>query len=105
MTFSRLVHPVQYSDSGMKALADAAALARSYRAELHVVRAQSRHVSIEHEAAAHLRLRSFVAGSGVVPSAVETAIVYGDPVTAVAEYARATTADLVVVGRTGPRGS
>lgn len=105
MTFSRLVHPVEYSDSGMTALADAIALARTYQATLHVVRAQSRRVSNDHEAAAQVRLRNCAAGGGVVPSAIETALVYGDPVSAVAQYAQATAPDLLVVGRTGPRGS
>lgn len=104
MTFSRLVHPVEYSDSGMTALADAVAVARSYQSALHVVHARSRRMSKELEADAHLRLQKFVEGTGAVLSAVETAIVYGDPVSAVAEYAGWAAPDLIVVGRTGRRG-
>jgi nucleotide-binding universal stress UspA family protein len=106
MTLSRLVHPVEYSDTGMKAAADAATLAHSFEAELHLVYTQSGQLSKDLEPTAHLRLRNFVTRSGgVVASAIETAIVYGNPVSAVAEYASATAADLLVVGRTGPRGS
>lgn len=105
MTFSRLLHPVEYSDPGMHAASDAVALARSFQSDLHVVHARSRRESKAEEAAAHVRLRNFVAGSSVVPVSFEAAIVYGDPVAAVAEYARSTAPDLVVVGRTGRRGS
>lgn len=105
MTFSRFLHPVEYSDPGLHAASDALTLARAYRAELHVVHARSRRQSKEEDAAAHLRLRSFVAGNGAVPVTIEAAIVYGDPVSTIAEYARSTEPDLVVVGRTGRRGS
>src|SRR5688572_15525842 len=104
MTFSRVLHPVEYSDIGVQAASDAVTLARSYRAGLHVVHARSREQSKEKDAAAQ-RLRNFIAGNSVVPVPFEAAIVYGDPVSAVAEYARVTAPDLVVVGRTGRRGS
>jgi nucleotide-binding universal stress UspA family protein len=105
MTFSRLLHPVEYSDSGVQAVSDTIVLALSYHADLHVVHARSHPESKADEAAAHLQLRSFVAGSSVVPVTFRAAIVYGDPVSAVAEYARSTASELVVVGRTGRRGS
>ena len=68
MTFSRLVHPIELSDSGMKAAAAVATLARSYQAELHVIHAQSRQMSKEHEAATHLRLQNLVGSTGVPAS-------------------------------------
>ena len=105
MTFSRFLHPVEYSDNGRHAASDALTLARAYLAELHVVHVQLRRQSKEVSAAAHMRLRNFVASNSAVPIAFEAAIVYGDPVSAVAEYARSSTPDLVVVGRTGRRGS
>jgi nucleotide-binding universal stress UspA family protein len=105
MSFSRFLHPVEYSDPGLHAASDAVTLARAYRADLHLVHAQSRRQSKEEDAAAHLRLRNLIAGNSAVPVTIEAAIVYGDPVSAVAEYARLTEPDLVVVGRTGRRGS
>ena len=36
MTFSRILHPVEYSDEGRLAAAQAFALARSYQTDLHV---------------------------------------------------------------------
>jgi nucleotide-binding universal stress UspA family protein len=105
MTFSRFLHPVEYTDLGRHGASDTLSLARAYRAELHVVHVRSRRQSKEEEAAAQMRLRNFVAGNSAVPLTFETAIVYGDPVSAVAAYARSIEPDLVVVGRTGRRGS
>jgi nucleotide-binding universal stress UspA family protein len=105
MTFSRLVHPVEFSDSGMQAADNAMTLAQSYQADLHIVHVRSRRESKEGEASALVRLRKFVARSSVTPVTFEAAIVYGDPVSAVAEYARSTEPDLVVVGKTGRSGS
>lgn len=103
MTFSRLVHPLEYSDAGMKAAADAVTFAGAYQAELHVVDARPRRVS--QEGSTHLRLLNFIAEMDTSASTLRAAVVYGDPVAAVAEYVRSTAPDLVVVGRTGRRGS
>ena len=105
MTFSRLLHPVEYSDAGSDVAHQAVTLARSCDADLHVVHARSRRYSKDEDAAAQVRLRNFVVRSSGVPITVEAAIVYGDPVTAIAEYARSTGPDLLVIGRTGRRGS
>lgn len=105
MTFSRLVHPVEYSDSGVQAVSDAILLAESYQADLHVVHARSRRESNAETAAAQVQLRNFVARSRAEPVTFKAAVVHGDPVWAVADYARSAAPDLVVVGRTGRRGS
>jgi nucleotide-binding universal stress UspA family protein len=105
MTFTRLLHPVEYSDGGGVAARQAVALARSYRADLHVVHALSRRGSADREAVALSRLRDFVEAKSVGAIELKAAIVYGDPVESVADYARSVTPDLVVVGRKGRRGS
>ena len=105
MTFSRILHPVEYSDEGTQAAAQALALARAYQAELHVVRVRSRRDTTDRESAEHSRLREFVSKSNPNQATFESAILYGDPVSAVAEYAQSTAPDLVVVGKTGRRGS
>ena len=105
MTFSRILHPVEYSDEGRQAAAQAFALARSYQADLYIVHARSRLGPTERESAEQSRLRKFVTESNPEDETFESAILYGDPVSAVAEYAQSTAPDLVLVGRTGRRGS
>ena len=105
MTFSRILHPVEYSDEGRQAAAQALALARSYQTDLHVVRVRSRRDPTERESAERSRLREFVSQSNPDHATFESAILYGDPVSAVAEYAQSTAPDLVLVGKTGRRGS
>lgn len=105
MTFSRILHPVEYSDEGRLAAAQAFALARSYQTDLHVVHVRSRRDPTERESAEQTRLREFVSQSNPDQATFESVILYGDPVSAVAEYAQSTAPDLVVVGRTGRRGS
>ena len=105
MTFSRILHPVEYSDEGRLAAAQAFALARSYQTDLHVVHVRSRRDPTERESAEQTRLREFVSQSNPDQATFESVILYGDPVSAVAEYAQSTAPDLVVVGKTGRRGS
>ena len=105
MTFSRILHPVEYSDEGRLAAAQAFALARSYQTDLHVVHVRSRRDPTERESAEQTRLREFVSQSNPDQATFESVILYGDPVSAVAEYAQSTAPDLVVVGKIGRRGS
>ena len=105
MTFSRILHPVEYSDEGRQAAAQALALARLYQTDLHVVRVRSRRDQTERESAEQSRLREFRSQSNPDHGTFESAILYGDPVSAVAEYAQSTAPDLVVVSKTGRRGS
>ena len=105
MTFSRILHPVEYSDEGRQAAAQALALASSYQTDLHFVRVRSRRDPTERESAERSRLREFVSQSYPNQATFELAILYGDPVSAVAEYAQSTAPDLVLVGKTGRRGS
>jgi nucleotide-binding universal stress UspA family protein len=105
MTFSRILHPVEYSDEGRHAAGQALALAGSYRAELDVLRVRSRRESDERESAEQSRLREFVSSINANQVAFESVVRYGDPVSAVVEYARSTATDLVLVGRTGRRAS
>ncbi len=105
MTFSRILHPVEYSDEGRQAAAQAFALARSYQTDLHFVHVRSRRDPTERESAEQTRLREFVSQSNPDQATFESVILYGDPVSAVAEYAQSTAPDLVLVGKTGRRGS
>jgi nucleotide-binding universal stress UspA family protein len=66
MTVSRVLHPVEYSDAGVQAASDTVTLARSYRAALHVVHAESRRKSNQEEPATQL-LRNFAGGTTVIP--------------------------------------
>ena len=105
MAFSRILHPVEYSNEGGHAAAQALALAGSSGADLHVLRVRSRRESNERESAEQSRPREFVSSGNANQVAFESAVLYGDPVSAVVEYARSTAPDLVLVGRTGRRGS
>jgi nucleotide-binding universal stress UspA family protein len=105
MTVSRILHPVEYSDEGRLAAAQAFALARSYQTDLLLVHVRSRRDPTERESAEQTRLREFVSQSNPDQATFESVILYGDPVSAVAKYAQSTAPDLVVVGKTGRRGS
>ena len=83
MAFSRILHPVEYSDEGRHAAELALALARSYQADLHVVRVRARRDSTEREATERSRLREFVSQSNPDHATFQSAILYGDPVWAV----------------------
>ena len=107
MNLSVIVCPVDFSESGRAALRSALRLAQCHEAELHVVYVRPRRLSRSSAgfAAAEKRLVEFISTSdakGVVSLPV---ILTGEPVRAVAEYARLKSADLVVVGPNGPRGS
>ena len=61
---------------------------------------QSSRRGIDGEEAAHARLREFVEARNPEAAMFETVILTGDPVTAVADYARHKSPDLLVVDRT-----
>ncbi len=105
MNVSLILHPVQYSEGGRYVAAQALALAEAYHSELHVLHVRSRRHSRDQEAAEQLRLRNFVTKGDDTQVRLRVVILYGDPVTAVAEYAQSTNPDLVIVGNTGRRGS
>ena len=75
MTFSRVLHPVEYSDEGRQAAAQALALARSYQTDLHVVRVRSRRDPTARESAEQSRLREFVSQSNPLPRHVRALVV------------------------------
>jgi nucleotide-binding universal stress UspA family protein len=66
---------------------------------------RSRRRGIDGEEAAHARLRKFVEARNPQAAKFETVILAGDPVTAVADYARHTSPDLLVVDKHGRRAS
>ena len=111
MNSSLIVSPVEFSTAGEAALRRALALARWHDAELHVL--YVRPGRARHSASGGInaadpylrRLENFISTSNTEPVAVTPVVLSGDPVTTVAEYARAKAADLVVVGQNGPRGS
>jgi nucleotide-binding universal stress UspA family protein len=104
MTPSLIVHPVSWSTGGKAALGAAVALARFWNADLHLVEFRGRRHSGrqpivrslgEREVEPHLAefVRS-VNGADVRISVVELG---GDVVDGAADYARSTSADLVIV--------
>jgi nucleotide-binding universal stress UspA family protein len=104
MTPSLIVHPVSYSPSGKTALATAVAIARVCGADLHVLELAGRRgtsadpiVRPITDEAVEPHFAEFVRSvysADVNISAVELA---GDVVDAVVEYAKSTSADLVIV--------
>jgi nucleotide-binding universal stress UspA family protein len=90
MNPSLILHPLDYSASAKPALARALALAKWHGADLHVLHVRSRRRGIDGEEAAHARLRKFVEARNPQAAKFETVILAGDPVTAVADYARHT---------------
>ena len=74
MTFSRILHPVEYSDEGGQA-AQALALARLYQTDRHVVRVRSRRDPTARESAEQSRLREFVSQSNPLPRHVRALVV------------------------------
>lgn len=111
MNLSVIVCPVDFSASGEAALTRALALAQWHEAELHVLyvrpgrpqRNPSGTTSADDPFLG--RLVKFISSSNPEGIAVTPVILTGDPTKAVAEYARAKSADLVVVGQNGRRGS
>jgi nucleotide-binding universal stress UspA family protein len=107
-----IVCPVEFSAEGKSALAMALALASWYEAELHVVRVESRFRSQSKrpeggvaDDAVCARVDDFVAAVNVQGSNVETVALAGDPVAALVDYSRSISAELMVVGQNGRRGS
>jgi len=100
---------IESSASGVSALVQAVELARWYDADLHVAHVRGgrahRQVSGEPLKAGGVdpRLASFIAAADTEGLRLSTAVLAGDPVTAVTDYAKRSVADLVVVGTPGGR--
>jgi nucleotide-binding universal stress UspA family protein len=105
MNLSLILHPLDYSAGAKPALARALALAKWRDADLHVLHVRSHRRGFDGEEAAHARLRKFVEARNPEGAKFETVILAGDPVTAVADYARHKTPDLLVVDRHGRQAS
>ena len=105
MNLSLILHPLDYSAGAKPALARALALAKWHGADLHVLHVRSRRRGMDGEEPAHARLREFVEERNPQAAKFETVILAGDPVTAVADYARHTSPDLLVVDKHGRRTS
>jgi nucleotide-binding universal stress UspA family protein len=111
MDLSVIVCPVDFSASGEAALRRALALAQWQEAALHVL--YVRPGRSRRNAAGRTstddpflgRLVEFISSSNAEGIAVTPVVLAGDPVKAVAEYARGKSADLIVVGQNGRRGS
>ena len=111
MDLSLIVCPVDFSASGEAALRRALALAQWHEAELHVLHVRpgrTRRNALGTTSADDpflVRLAEFISSSNPEGFAVTPVVLTGDTVKAVAEYARVKSADLVVVGQNGRRGS
>ena len=112
MDLSLIVSPVDFSASGEAALKRALALAQWHEAELHVVyvrpgraRRNASGTTGAEENPFLGRLVKFISSLNPEGVAVTPVVLTGEPVKAVAEYARVNSADLVVVGQNGRRGS
>lgn len=111
MNPASIVCPIEFSGPDRTALAQALQLARSYDAELHVLhvgRGRRRTTIANIDAGGHPlegRLREFVDSAQADGVTLTTALLWGDPLGAVADYVRRHGADLVVVAQHGRRGS
>ena len=111
MNLSVIVCPVDFSASGEAALRRALALAQWHEAELLVLHVRSGRARRKTSATTSAddpsleRLVKFISSSNSEGIAVTPVILTGDPTKAVAEYARMKSADLIVVGQDGRRGS
>lgn len=105
MNLSLILHLLDYSAGVKPALARALALAKWHEADLHVLHVRSRRGGFDDEEAAHARLRKFVGARNPEGAKFETVILAGDPITAVADYARHKSPDLLVVDKHGRRAS
>lgn len=105
MNLSLILHPLDYSAGAKPALARALSLAKWHDADLHVLHVRSRRRGIDGEEAAHARLREFVEARNPEAAKFETVVLAGDPVSAVADYARDKSPDLLVVDKHGRRAS
>jgi nucleotide-binding universal stress UspA family protein len=107
---SLIVCPVEFSAGGKSALGRALTLAQWHDAELHALYVRpgrARHTRSNDTANPSLqaRLVDFIREVNPDGLAVTPVVLMGSPAMAVAEYARLKSADLVVVGRNGRRGS
>jgi nucleotide-binding universal stress UspA family protein len=109
VTLSLIVSPVDFTAAGQAALTRALGLAQWHEAALHVLdvrpgRARGAASSTTSaDDPIRRRLVDFISSSNPEGVAVTPVVLTGDPVKAVAEYARAQAADLVVVGQNGRR--
>ena len=106
-----IVCPIEFSASGEAALRRALALAQWHEAALHVLYVRpgrARRTAVNATSIAdpfRERLVTFISSLNHQGVAVTPVVLTGDPVKAVAEYACVNSADLVVVGQNGRRGS
>ena len=107
-----IVCAVECSPEGRAVLTMALRLARWYEAELHVthlgsrVRSQNKSVTaraVDHELSA--RLDNFVAGANAEGIKVDTVMLQGDAVSALVDYTRSVSGELILVSQNGRRGS
>src|SRR5688572_28428972 len=99
---SLIIHPVSYSPSGRSALSMALALARRYDADLHVLELRGgrpRDPIVRDFASAGVEphFAEFVESVGSDGARIRAVEIAGDDLSAVVDYARQATADLVVV--------
>jgi len=86
----------------------ALALTRWYQADLHVVRVESRFRSRSKRleaGAGEDAVEDFAAAVNVAAITFETVVLTGDPVDALVDYSRLISAELIVMGQHGRRGS
>lgn len=107
-----IVCAIEFSAAGSSAVARALALARWHEAELHVVHVgphrrsgNSAFSTTASDDALSARLRAFVESVNGERIHVCTVVLHGDPVKTLLGYAHMISADLVVVGQNGRRGS
>jgi nucleotide-binding universal stress UspA family protein len=107
-----IVCAVDFSPEGRAVLTMALRLARWNEAELHVAhlgsRARSQNTSVTARAVDHelrKRLDDFMAAVCVEGVKVGTVILQGDPVSALVDYTRSVSAELILVSQHGRRGS
>jgi nucleotide-binding universal stress UspA family protein len=107
-----IVCAVEFSPEGRAVLTMALRLARWYEAELHVTHLGS-HVRSQNKSAAaravdrelSARLDDFLATVSAEGIKVETVILQGAPVSALVDYTRSTSGELILVSQNGRRGS
>jgi nucleotide-binding universal stress UspA family protein len=107
---SVIVCPVEFSPSGKAALRHALTHAHWHGAQLHVLHVRpGRHLRVPAVMSTddqfYRRLVDFVRSLNPEEVTVTPVVLAGDPAKAVAEYARLKSADLLVVGQNGRRGS
>jgi nucleotide-binding universal stress UspA family protein len=118
MEIQRVLCPVDFSEMSGKALHHAAAVARWYGAELHMLHvivplirppftlsaALPANIEEEIRAAAEHSLHQLVHGAGVAVGSVRESVRFGTAVATIGEYAREQQIDLIVLGTHGLSG-